>query len=158
MPVCRTPRTYIFWIRTIPPGYGLAIAPSTEQIHHLGSGGWPFGRGVAANINTDWHFVAATTSGTSARVYCDGIDVTTNATQPSGLTAGPDNFSIGRITGAPPANADFFYGTIDEVRVSSQVRSADWISAQYKSMTDSFIDYGETEIEPILSLDFHTIL
>ena len=33
----------------------------------------------------------------------------------------------------------YFDGIIDEVQVSSVARSADWITAQYKSTTDTFI-------------------
>jgi len=35
-------------------------------------------------------------------------------------------------------------GIVDEVRISAKVRSADWIRAQYLSMTDAFITYGPT--------------
>ncbi len=47
----------------------------------------------------------------------------------------------------------FFDGGIDEVRVSSVARSADWNAAQYKSMADDFILWtlpilGWQETEP----------
>ena len=35
-------------------------------------------------------------------------------------------------------------GIVDEVRISAKVRSADWLRAQYLSMTDAFITYGPT--------------
>ena len=39
----------------------------------------------------------------------------------------------------------FFNGSIDEVRISNIARSADWISAQYKSMDDSFVTFGDEQ-------------
>jgi hypothetical protein len=38
-----------------------------------------------------------------------------------------------------------FDGSIDEVRVSNTAKSADWIEAQYESMSDSFITFGNEE-------------
>jgi hypothetical protein len=39
----------------------------------------------------------------------------------------------------------YFVGTIDEVRLSSTARSAEWIDAQQHSMTDRFVLYGAKE-------------
>jgi uncharacterized repeat protein (TIGR01451 family) len=41
--------------------------------------------------------------------------------------------------------SSFFAGRIDEARVAATSRSADWIRAQYLSMTDAFIAYGAAE-------------
>jgi hypothetical protein len=41
-----------------------------------------------------------------------------------------------------------FGGTLDEIRVSSGTRSANWIAAQYKSMTDVYNTYGSEEPQP----------
>ncbi len=38
-----------------------------------------------------------------------------------------------------------FDGIIDEVRLSSTVRSGAWVAAQYKSMTDSYVSFGTEE-------------
>ena len=45
-----------------------------------------------------------------------------------------------------PARASFD-GMMDEIRVSSAVRSSEWNMAQYKSMSDSLITYGGSEPE-----------
>lgn len=37
---------------------------------------------------------------------------------------------------------NFFHGNIDEVRLASAAYSADWVEAQYLSMTDAFIGFG----------------
>ena len=52
-------------------------------------------------------------------------------------------FFMGRfIAGAPTYDLD---GNVDEVRISNVACCADWIKAQYLSMTDSFITFGERE-------------
>lgn len=38
-----------------------------------------------------------------------------------------------------------FHGIIDEVRVANRTRSDEWIMAQYLSMTENFITYGEPD-------------
>ncbi len=44
------------------------------------------------------------------------------------------------------ANSNYdFNGTIDEIRISNTARSQDWISAQYLSMNDNFITFGDEE-------------
>jgi biopolymer transport protein ExbB len=126
-----------------PTGYALAVYPQLDEVHHVSSGGWPFGVGLPPNVDTGWHLVAGTTNGTTAAIYWDGAAVTSQ----SGtfvLAAGVVRFSLGRITGA----ADFFYGAVDEVRVSSVARSPAWIRAQYLSTADLFISYGPDEEAP----------
>ena len=36
-------------------------------------------------------------------------------------------------------------GSVDELRISSIERSADWTKAQYDSMSDAFITFGNEE-------------
>jgi hypothetical protein len=57
-----------------------------------------------------------------------------------GFGYSPDSDSSGH--GSAGYNFD---GIMDEVRLSSIVRSSAWISAQYLSMTDSFITFGQEE-------------
>ena len=40
-----------------------------------------------------------------------------------------------------------FFGMIDELRISSVARSADWIRAQYKSQNGEFVTLGCEETE-----------
>ncbi|MBN2323306.1 MAG: DUF2341 domain-containing protein [Spirochaetes bacterium] len=39
----------------------------------------------------------------------------------------------------------YFNGIVDELRLSQTVRSSDWIAAQYSSMNDTFVTYGNEE-------------
>ena len=36
-------------------------------------------------------------------------------------------------------------GQLDEVRIADVARSADWVAAQYASMTDTFVSYGAAQ-------------
>ena len=44
-----------------------------------------------------------------------------------------------------------FAGSIDDVRLSSEVRSADWIRAQHLSTSNSFVSFGGVETAPAIS-------
>jgi hypothetical protein len=89
--------------------------------------------------NSNWHYVAATQTGTNVVLYVDGVQKNTgSSTTP--INNGTDIISIGRHS-----SGYYFNGTIDEVRLSNSVRSGEWIEAQYKSLTDTFNSYGIEE-------------
>jgi hypothetical protein len=120
-----------------PEGYNLEHHPLENTITNVGSGG-DYGRAAGVEVGEDvWHYLAATVAGTTARVYLDGVDLTTDSTV-SALVAGTQALRIGRRSGG----AEHYFGSIDEVRVSSVARSADWIAAQYRSMSDTFVTFG----------------
>ncbi|MHC4989690.1 MAG: LamG domain-containing protein, partial [Planctomycetota bacterium] len=73
----------------------------------------------------------------SAAIYHNGADVTTDTTIRTDFQ-NTSNWRIGRFL----VSGYEFDGSIDEPRVSSVVRSADWIKAQYLSMIDAFITFG----------------
>ena len=89
---------------------------------------------------------ATTTGFTIPTIYVDGVATTTidtnwryvTVTTDTGLDA--SDLDIGRREGGT-----YFDGIIDEVRFSSTARSAEWIEAQYLSMTDAYITYGSEE-------------
>ena len=72
-----------------------------------------------------------------------------NGGQPESMfVLGPPDFSIQEpvdIGGVEGRDERGFRGSIDEVRISSVIRSTDWIAAQYLVMTDTFIIYGLDE-------------
>jgi glucose/arabinose dehydrogenase len=120
-------------------GYNLEQKPAEANVTTVGSGG-DYIRAQGLSFDSGWHYLATTASGSSGRVYYDGVDRTTDSTL-SALVAGTQPLSIGRAS----ATGDYFTGSIDEVRISSVQRSAAWIAAQHRSMTDSFISYeGES--------------
>jgi hypothetical protein len=89
---------------------------------------------VSNAVDSDtWQYVAATWDGSTMRLYKNSVEI--------GI---PVSFS-GPIWFGDGTYYDAFEGIIDEVRISNKSRSADWISAQYLSMTDNFITFSVEE-------------
>ncbi len=93
-----------------------------------------------------WHLVTGTVDYASdtnnIKIYVDGAleatfshDFTNNAVPATNST----NAAIGsnEDLGTP-----YFEGALDEARIAAKLRSAEWVSAQYASMTDKFATFG----------------
>jgi hypothetical protein len=131
------------WILSIPyatSGWsspftnGLAIDPSNVYIMRLAdSGGGQhllISSGSAITTNVQYCF-AATYDGTTMRLYKNGVaDVTTTtASFTIGYNAGTQNMAIG-MRSQYSAGDQLSNTVLDEVRVSTSARSADWIATQ----------------------------
>jgi len=79
-------------------------------------------------------------------IYVDGVNLTTDSTV-SPVVAGTQALLIGSRGGID----EFFLGSIDELRISATQRSAAWISAQYRSMTQTFASFGPEHTQGTLS-------
>lgn len=101
-----------------------------------------------ANYNDGaWHYMVYTYENPDGILYVDG-NVTDTASGASSNLDDGQYFIIGAVSdvSAQFTHSDHeFDGLIDEARVSNIARSADWINAQFLSMTDSFITFGEEE-------------
>lgn len=87
-------------------------------------------------VGETWYYLAATYDLENLRAYKDGTLITTNAS-PSGNPNIPSaGFKIGS------GYSDTYDGLIDELRISTVVRSADWIKAAYNSQNDSLVSFG----------------
>ena len=92
-----------------------------------------------------WYFVVGTYDEETMRIYVNGVEKNTNTT-PSGAI---DDNSESLFIGDTSNDTNFeFDGTIDEVRVSSIARSAEWIEAEYRSHRDNMLTYGSKENSP----------
>ena len=96
--------------------------------------------------DSDWHYCMAVYDGSSQglKFYFDGSEVSSIAsggTIPSSATTTGDTF-----IGVHATNVNHIDGIIDEVRISNTARSAEWIEAQYKSMTDDYVSFGAEEL------------
>jgi hypothetical protein len=99
--------------------------------------------GVTFSANT-WYHLLIVYNSPNALFYADGTYRNTSVTIGGAPFNGTAPFNIGsRNNGSTQA----FDGSIDEARVSSVTRSAAWISAQHKSMTDVFITFGAAEVQ-----------
>ncbi len=99
-----------------------------------------------SKVNDDaYHYIVWTrTQGGQNELYLDGTkqaslkdaaDKSIAADRP--IQIGGEQFHSG---------GTFFEGLIDEVRISSAVRSPAWVDAQHRSMTDALLDYGPEEL------------
>ncbi len=97
-----------------------------------------------------WQHVAATYDGTVIAYYIDGLPVGTLAKSGNLLVTERHVRIGGRHT---TALAEFFNGAIDEVRLSSAARSADWIRAEHDTVVRAdFCVFGAVEDNSIPKL------
>jgi len=84
-----------------------------------------------------FHYVVLTYDGSTAKFYIDGA--ASGSTSVS-FTFGSGIYDIGRSGGA----GDFFSGPLDEARISSTIRSADWITTEFNNQNspNTFITLG----------------
>ena len=80
-----------------------------------------------------WVHLAGVRSGNSQYLYVNGVCVNSTIT-PQPYAAARDTTSdvtIGRSAKTPPGDPCFFNGRIDEARIESMARSADWVKLNY---------------------------
>ena len=96
---------------------------------------------------TDWHHVVATMEGLENKLYLDGTLVGSGLSSPDDWTSFIGNFFIGQRGN----DTMFWDNLIDEVRVSDVSRTADWVAAQYASMSGTFVSFSGMQSAPVLS-------
>jgi hypothetical protein len=99
---------------------------------------------TSSDINTSiWHHVTVTKDNV-LRLYVDGILMGTANVDFGSIDAGL-NFTLGALN-RKGSLLNYFRGFIDELRISKTAKSADWIYAQYLSMSDGFITFGSEQM------------
>src|SRR3990172_7868952 len=100
--------------------------------------GWDWQNGKGGNLDGStlsldtWYYGTGTFDGTDRRLYLnDALDAGPSAGNYAGLTGSDSSVGNDRVD----ANANSFDGTIDEVRISSDVRSASWIQTEYNNQS-----------------------
>jgi hypothetical protein len=79
------------------------------------------------NADSTWHHLTAVKSGSSCRVYFDGVDRTNTVGTHSSLTANANNLRIGLgLNGS-----DGVIGKIDEVKIYNSALNADQVKAEF---------------------------
>jgi hypothetical protein len=117
--------------------YFLRLETDNNGTSYVEAGTYSFPQPYQAQVpvtgfSGKWHHVAGTYSGTW-NVYVDGIQTTSSQTQ------GPLNSNEPFVMGARDATGgilSLLNGTLDEVRVSSVARSADWILTEYNNQSN----------------------
>jgi len=131
---------------TLPNGYAYELRQSGDRFTFILSfDGLSANRkilnGISGSVSAgNWYYAVATFDGSTLRLYRDGPLETSLAASGTIFNSTSD-FNIG----ARNSNTQFFDGAVDEARISTVARSADWIKAQYLSMTDAFISFGSQE-------------
>jgi hypothetical protein len=77
-----------------------------------------------------WHYIAATYDGTTMRIYVDGVQTGSGTSFSGNLPTQAGNVRIGADYDTTPAN--FFNGSIDDVRIYNRALSATEIQNLYK--------------------------
>jgi hypothetical protein len=99
-----------------------------------------------------WHLGWAVYDGTDKAIYLQGSPDGASLNPHSGTGLGISSTRWGFIGDGSEAtsydgtrNNIHYEGMVDEVRISHTVRSENWIRAQYLSMSDSFINFGQEQ-------------
>ena len=83
-----------------------------------------------------WHYAVGTLSAAGQSLYIDGALVASNTNTSAQSYLGYWKLGYDSLSGWPgPVNSDYFAGSLDEVRVSSIARSADWIATEYANQS-----------------------
>jgi len=144
--VCKSPTT-----STNDHVYAILHQGSYVRVRMItdGSGGGSTGSIVSESvISTDsWVYAVTTWSASSARteVYLDGINRGGAGRDGDSLDNSSQETFIGNVNAI---HDRWFDGPIDEVRIASVARSADWVRAQHRSMLDDFVTASAVEARP----------
>ncbi|MBU6240058.1 MAG: DUF2341 domain-containing protein, partial [Planctomycetes bacterium] len=103
---------------------------------------WGTGGVTASNALAfqQWRYLAASRDTTGGNIYSNGVSLATLGG--GNLNYNDPNVLIGAQWNGGSNPDQEWTGYIDEVRISNVKRSANWISAQYASMTGSLITYA----------------
>lgn len=85
---------------------------------------------TAINDTTTWHLAHGTFDGSNVKIYTEGVLRTTTAFAGS-INDSNTNLSLGEL----PGGAAKFAGLMDEVRIASVARSADWITTEFNNQS-----------------------
>tara|TARA_B100000745_G_scaffold221560_1_gene147727 strand:- start:1481 stop:6244 length:4764 start_codon:yes stop_codon:yes gene_type:complete len=109
------------------------------------AGGQNLARAEGVDLPATWNLVSASINGNNVALYVNGQEVTTDGIIDP-ITPNNLDLSIGRSA----LGGNFFNGSIDELRISSVARSAAWMQAQHRSMSDNMVKYAtEAQQEPM---------
>ena len=88
-----------------------------------------------------WYYVTATFDDATdqVKIYINGV-LDSVTTQTTSMAANAQSLTLGKSLAG-----EWWNGTLDELRLSGNVRSADWIKAEYANQNDSMNSYGSEE-------------
>jgi len=123
----------LYGSRTPSDGSFDAKLYSAALYEDIGNGGSWLATSVNASfpfsVNT-WHHFVHTLTTNAYRIYADGRQIGSGTFSGTPFLFDPNHYLLIGKTGYP---GEGFSGSIDEARVSTVVRSADWITAEYNN-------------------------
>ena len=88
-------------------------------------------------------------------IYVDGQLSVSQSVSFSQNTASNTNSERAVIGAQDDVGSEFFDGVLDEIKIADTIRSADWISAEYASMTGALVSFsGEQTNAGVLANDY----
>ena len=128
-----------YWIFTNGNDYNNATGVNLYEVNgriyfEVGSGATQAGTTISSSANSIWcntwyHVVGTYASGTGLKLYLNGTQVASSSAYTGSLGYDSRIPNIGREL----TTYYLFNGTIDEVRLSSVVRSASWVSTEFNN-------------------------
>ncbi|MCB9625379.1 MAG: DUF2341 domain-containing protein [Sandaracinus sp.] len=112
------------------------------QFEHHDASWRTFRQGALAEDRWQWVVATFDTSTDRVALYQDGVPTGAPMTNDRSLLADANAIEIGRNGGC---GGDYMEGPLDEVRLEAVARSETWIAAEYRAMTDDYVDYGPRE-------------
>lgn len=98
-------------------GYEMEYNPQLDTLTLISSGN-NLAQATGVALDTNWHHIAGTIDGANAKLYVDGVDVTTDDNIDT-LLAGNTHLSIGQIS----SGGAYFDGMIDELQLYNRALS-----------------------------------
>jgi hypothetical protein len=128
------------------PWWDYSLYLDTNDFLYFGwttSGGTSKWSWYTGSLSADtWYHVVGQRDGSTMRFYVNGA--TTDTGGDTGAT-GSINDGTGGIRLGSEWEKYYLNGSLDEVRISDSARSAQWIDAQYDTMMDNFLIYGDED-------------
>lgn len=94
---------------------------------------------VTVNTN-EWYHVAATRSGSTWRIYLNGVEIKNGTTNSTSISLN-NAFRIGTYSAATGGTTYYFNGTLDETKIYSRTLSANEVMIQYLEGVNSSMPY-----------------
>jgi hypothetical protein len=139
-------QVFLYKIDTDSPYMDYELMLATDDYFYFGfynSGGTDYWSWYAGSVSADtWYYIVGLRDGSNMRFYVNGDSTDCGGDSDA---SGTLNDGDGELRLGSEWDKYYINGSLDEVRLSNTARSADWIAAQYLSMTYSFITFGSEE-------------
>ena len=109
-----------------------------------GNNTWHTSPRSGAHSAHTWYHVTSTYDGTTKQIWVNGVAGSTNNDSSNYAPNNLYSLRIGAGANESPTGNYFWVGELDEMRISSTNRSADWIKAEYDNQksSQSLVSYG----------------